>query len=131
MSNLVFSQVGYPKKVVIGKDTVVAITDSQVKYLNLIHLDLSICRELNDSLLKKIQNDSLLIIAQKNYNQSIFRENEINKNILKNTQDINLQLNKDLNKTVKLYNRQRFKLGFLGGISVILTGTIVTLLIIK
>lgn len=131
MSNLTFSQVGYPKKVVIEKDTVVAITNEQVKKINLAHLELQECNEIKVSLFDKITKDSLLIVAQKSYSESLLKEVDLNKSLLNNYKDINIELNKDLLKTKKLYNRERLKVGIFGGVSVVLVGTIAALLLIN
>lgn len=131
MSNLTFSQVGYPKKVVIEKDTVVAITNEQVKKINLAHLELQECNEIKVSLFDKITKDSLLIVAQKSYSESLLKEVDLNKSLLNNYKDINIELNKGLLKTKKLYNRERLKVGIFGGVSVVLVGTIAALLLIN
>lgn len=44
----------YPKKVVIGKDTVVAITMAHVDTINIRYIDLRECKELQDSTKKRI-----------------------------------------------------------------------------
>ena len=56
MTKLSISQTGYPKKVIIGKDTVCAVTIAQLDTINSTYVDLDECRELTDSLKSEIKN---------------------------------------------------------------------------
>lgn len=47
MSNLSYSQGIYPRKVVIGKDTVIAISVQQMKDINIAYLSLQECQDIN------------------------------------------------------------------------------------
>ena len=57
-SSLVLSQNGYPKKIIIGKDTLTAFTFEQIKQINLVKFNLDECKQIQDSLFKKIEFDS-------------------------------------------------------------------------
>lgn len=129
MSNLGFSQTGYPKKVTVNKDTVIALTPAQVKIINLKKFDLDVCNEINDSLISKIKSDSVLIVHQNLLCVSLREQISTQGKIIDNNNAINSNLQKDLEKAKKLYNRQKIKTGVMGGISVVLTGIIVGLLI--
>lgn len=68
---LSYSQETYPKKVVINKDTLVAITEKHTKIINECFIDVIYCNIENDSLKKEvkilkevIKNDSLVISGQ-------------------------------------------------------------------
>ena len=129
-SSLSFSQVGYPKKIVIGKDTVIAVTQKQVKQLNILHFDYKECNEIKDSLIANTKKDSILIESQKKYSVSLENQLSTQGKILLNTTDVNLQLNKDLKEAQKLYNRQKIKTGIVGGMFTVVLGALVTLLIV-
>lgn len=129
-SSLSFSQVGYPKKIVIGKDTVIAVTQKQVKQLNILHFDYKECNEIKDSLIANTKKDSILIESQKKYSVSLENQLSTQGKILLNTTDVNLQLNKDLKDAQKLYNRQKIKTGIVGGMFTVVLGALVTLLIV-
>jgi|688.fasta_scaffold487669_3 hypothetical protein len=129
-SSLSFSQVGYPKKIVIGKDTVIAVTQKQVKQLNILHFDYKECNEIKDSLIANTKKDSILIESQKKYSVSLENQLSTQGKILLNTTDVNLQLNKDLKDAQKLYNRQKIKTGIVGGMFTVALGALVTLLIV-
>jgi hypothetical protein len=129
-SSLSFSQVGYPKKIVTGKDTVIAVTQKQVKQLNILHFDYKECNEIKDSLIANTKKDSILIESQKKYSVSLENQLSTQGKILLNTTDVNLQLNKDLKEAQKLYNRQKIKTGIVGGMFTVVLGALVTLLIV-
>ena len=50
ISNLLYSQTGYPKLIVYNGDTVVAISRHQMQMLNIAHVTWESCTEENDSL---------------------------------------------------------------------------------
>ena len=131
MSSLAYSQNGFPKKVIVNNQTVVAITEEHLKEINLKALELQECNEIKEALFDKITKDSALIVAQNEYNESLLKEVDLNKSLLNNYKTINSELNKDLQKATKLYNKERLRVGILGGTSVVLIGTIVTLLLIN
>lgn len=130
MSSLAFSQSGYPKKIVLeNKDTIIALTGNQVKKINLGILKTDYYKELSDSLLYFSKRDSTLIFSQKNYidvlNNQLILERQIS--IQKDT--INLHLNKQLIDMNKQLNKQKVKIGILGGVSTVLVGVIIGILI--
>lgn len=47
MSNLSYSQGIYPRKIIIGKDTVIAISVQQMKDINIAYLSLQECQDIN------------------------------------------------------------------------------------
>jgi len=60
IAKLAICQDGYPKKVVINGDTVIAITIAQMTIINGIHISLEECREHRDSLLTTVDSCRLL-----------------------------------------------------------------------
>lgn len=64
MTKLSISQTGYPKKVIIGKDTVCAVTVAQLDSINSTYVDLDECRELTDSLNSQIKNQDKRAVKQ-------------------------------------------------------------------
>lgn len=60
IAKLAICQDGYPKKVVINGDTVIAITIAQMTIINGLHISLEECREHRDSLLATVDSCQLL-----------------------------------------------------------------------
>lgn len=60
IAKLATCQDGYPKRVVIKGDTVIAITLAQMTIINGLHISLEECREHRDSLLATVDNCRLL-----------------------------------------------------------------------
>lgn len=60
MSISVYCQSGYPKKILLGKDTVIAITPNHLKTINIEHVDYMECSEL--LVLKNAVVDSMIKI---------------------------------------------------------------------
>ncbi|HNQ21084.1 MAG TPA: hypothetical protein PKI46_08495 [Bacteroidales bacterium] len=131
MSNLALSQNGYPKKVIVGKDTLAAFTFEQVKQINVVKFNLDECKQIQDSLFKKIELDSTLISTQIALNKSLKSEIGIQKDIISNHTLINLELNKTLDKAIKDNKRQRIKVGVLGGTTLVLSVTTLVLLLTR
>lgn len=50
IANCSFSQTGYPKKLVIGNDTVIVMTSKQLQSVNALYLNYNECKETNDIL---------------------------------------------------------------------------------
>lgn len=65
MTKLVISQGGYPKKIVINKDTLCAITIPQVDSVNKAFVNLDECNELKDSLFAQISTYDALVNNQR------------------------------------------------------------------
>ena len=64
MTKLSISQTGYPKKIIIGKDTGCVITITQLDEINSTYIDLDECKELTDSLKSEINNQDKRAIKQ-------------------------------------------------------------------
>lgn len=72
-----FSQVGYPKIIVLESDTVVAISRAQVKNLNLLHVKYDFASIQLDSL-EKVANDCQeLILINKGLQKSIVTKDSL------------------------------------------------------
>ena len=131
ISNLSFSQNGYPKQVVINKDTVVAINMQQVKSLNLLKVDFDECSDIKNALILKIKEDSILISKGHEYESLLNSRLNAQDKVITNDNIIYKSLQIDLEKSQKLYKREKVKVGIFGGFSAILVGIIATLLIVK
>lgn len=82
MINCSISQEGYPRKIVIDRDTVCAITFPQVDSVNKTFVDLDECNELKDSLYSQINTYGKLVEGQKQIIISQGKEIDIQKNIV-------------------------------------------------
>ena len=81
MIKLSISQQGYPRKIVIDKDTVCAITIPQLDSVNIAYVNSDQCRELNDSLNSELANYGDLVQQQKYIIASKDKELAIQKKI--------------------------------------------------
>jgi len=74
---LCFSQVGYPKIIVLESDTVVAISRAQVKNLNLLHVKYDFASIQLDSLEKVADDCQELILINKGLQKSIVTKDSL------------------------------------------------------
>lgn len=125
MLKLSISQEGYPRKIVIDKDTVCAISISQLDSINVIYVNLDECHELRDSLNSEINNyiglvnEKNLIISSKD--KELVIEKKINF-----TQDSVIILdNKIINGHAKKTTWLKTQRNILTGMTVILTSYII------
>lgn len=81
MIKLSISQQGYPRKIVIDKDTVCAITIPQLDSVNIAYVNSDQCHELNDSLNSELLNYGDLVQQQKLIISSKDKELAIQKKI--------------------------------------------------
>lgn len=88
MINCSISQEGYPRKIVIDRDTVCAITFPQVDSVNKTFVDLDECNELKDSLYSQIDTYGKLVEGQKQVIISQEKEIDIQKNIVSEKDNI-------------------------------------------
>lgn len=72
-----FSQVGYPKIIVLESDTVVAISRAQVKNLNLLHVKYDFASIQLDSLEKVADDCQELILINKDLQKSIVTKDSL------------------------------------------------------
>lgn len=72
-----FSQVGYPKIIVLESDTVVAISRAQVKNLNLLHVKYDFASIQLDSLEKVADDCQELILINKGLQKSIVTKDSL------------------------------------------------------
>ena len=125
-----FSQDGYPKKIVIDKDTVCAVTIAQLDSINKEHIDKKECYELRDSLNSQIrnhivyENDQRQIII--NQDKELYAKNNIiqQKDVIIDSSD---KLLKNQERKIKWLKFQRTFFPILG----IAIGIIGTVLISK
>lgn len=101
-----FSQTVYPKKVILGRDTVVALTPKQVDAINKTYISLDECNTLNDSLNSQIDTYDQ-IVNEKNNQLSILHA-QIN-----SLDTINKETNGIVADDEKLIKIQKRKIGIL------------------
>jgi len=77
LPHLCFSQVGYPKIIVLESDTVVAISRAQVKNLNLLHVKYDFASIQLDSLEKVADDCQELILINKGLQKSIVTKDSL------------------------------------------------------
>jgi hypothetical protein len=119
-----YSQEKYPKKLIIGNDTVVAISVPQLRTMNSVFVDLNEYKVKVDTLSYLVNLYKDLTI---NLNEKISTQDSIisRKNLLINTysdmNDDNLAVIKSLNSKVRRTKIKAFTIGGLG-VSVGITG---------
>ena len=117
IATLLFSQELYPRKILLGKDTVVAITPEQVVLINELCEDGEFYEEqYNDALNALNKVDSICKEQEKGLNKSI----ELNKNLMVNYRRSNEardELNESLIKEQKKSKRNLY-IGGIGGVIV-------------
>lgn len=124
-TRLSFSQEDYPKKVIIDKDTVCAITIPQLDSINTFIVDLDECRELKDSLNSELSTYAKLVSGQKDVIASQEKEINIQKGIVAEKDviiDSDTKLLKKNNRQVQWLKIQRT---VFGGIAIITTSIII------
>lgn len=130
ITNLSFSQTGYPKKILIDNDTVVAITNNQLQVVNNLKVDYDECKEVVDTLKSQVSRDSILIMSQFEFIRKLSNEMDTQGDIIENEKAKNSKLTENLKQSMKLYNRQRIKTAVVGGLFTVSLGVIVALLIV-
>lgn len=106
MTKFCISQEGYPRKIVIDRDTVCAITFPQVDSVNKTFVDLDECNELKDSLNSQINNYETLVEGQEKVIKSQDKEIAIQKNIVIEKDNI-------IASDEKLLKKQNRRIGWL------------------
>lgn len=121
----VFCQSAFPRKAVIGNDTVCILSIEQVKIVDKVFIDRDECYELRDSLGSQIKNYGILVGQQKEVIASLDKEIEVTNKIVA---EKNLILLSD-EKLLKKQNRQvkwlRLQRNVLTGVVVVAGGIIV------
>lgn len=130
ITNLSFSQTGYPKKIIIDKDTIVAITAKQLQVVNSIKVNYDECKEIQDSLYAQISTDSLVITSQFEFIRKLTNEINTQGDIIGNEKAKNIKTVEQLNKSLKLCRVQKIKTGIIGGLFTVSLGVILALLIV-
>lgn len=124
MNLCAFSQVDYPRKAVIDKDTVCIISIEQARTINNVFIDRDECNELKDSLSSQVKTYSALVSEQDKLIASQGKEIEIKENIIAEKNVIiesDSKLLKKQNRQVKWLKLQR---NILAGFAMIVAGVI-------
>lgn len=119
-----YSQEKYPKKLIIGNDTVVAISVPQLRTMNSVFVDLNEYKVKVDTLsyLVNLYKDLTINLNEKISTQdSIISRKNLLINTYSDTNDDNLAVIKSLNSKVRRTKIKAFTIGGLG-ISVGITG---------
>ena len=122
IATLLFSQEPYPRKILLGKDTVVVITSEQVVLINELCEDGEFYEEqYNDALNALNKVDSICKEQEKGFNKSI----ELNKNLMVNLKRSHKSID-ELNESLIKEQKKSKRNLYIGGVG----GVIVTSLIV-
>lgn len=127
MITLSYSQSGYPKQIVQGKDTLTLITSNQVKFLNKENAKNKQFQSMlkNDSI-EKLQAEKTIFDCEK-AKRALENTNSILEGEKKNRQQLLDQKDVNITDLMNVIKKSNTKIGILGGLLI----TVTTLLILK
>lgn len=120
LPHLSFSQVGYPRIIVLESDTVVAISRAQVKNLNLFHVNYDFASIQLDSLEKVATDCQELILINKDLQRSIITKDSLVSNKDSVYTEIITVKDKNINKLERKIKKKTVIGSVIGGLLVIL-----------
>lgn len=82
ISQCCFSQTGYPRKILINKDTLVVLTTPQLKKVNMTFVRLDFFREMNDTLNSIISSYKTALSTQSDLNSSLQKQIDLKQTII-------------------------------------------------
>lgn len=91
-----FCQETYPKAIALDKDTIVAITVTQAKDINVTYLKLARCSQINDSLTVQIEDYERIKALQDNSISSYKYQNFISENKCKVCENTLIEANREI-----------------------------------
>lgn len=115
-----FSQVGYPRIIVLESDTVVAISRAQVKNLNLLHVNYDFASIQLDSLERVATDCQELILINKDLQRSIITKDSLVYNKDSVYTEIITVKDKNINKLERKIKKRTVIGSVIGGLLVIL-----------
>jgi hypothetical protein len=120
LPHLCFSQVGYPRIIVLESDTVVVISRAQVKNLNLLHVNYDFASIQLDSLERVATDCQELILINKDLQRSIITKDSLVSNKDSVYTEIITVKDKNINKLERKIKKRTVIGSAIGGLLVIL-----------
>lgn len=120
LPHLCFSQVGYPRIIVLESDTVVVISRAQVKNLNLLHVNYDFASIQLDSLERVATDCQELILINKDLQRSIITKDSLLSNKDSVYTEIITVKDKNINKLERKIKKRTVIGSVIGGLLVIL-----------
>jgi hypothetical protein len=120
LPHLCFSQVGYPRIIVLESDTVVAISRAQVKNLNLLHVKYDFAAIQLDSLERVATDCQELILINKDLQRSIITKDSLVSNKDSVYTEIITVKDNNINKLERKIKKRTVIGSVIGGLLVIL-----------
>ena len=120
LPHLCFSQVGYPRIIVLESDTVVAISRAQVKNLNLLHVNYDFASIQLDSLERVATDCQKLILINKDLQRSIITKDSLVSNKDSVYTEIITVKDKKINKLKRKIKKRTVIGSVIGGLLLIL-----------
>jgi hypothetical protein len=117
---LCFSQVGYPRIIVLESDTVVVISRAQVKNLNLLHVNYDFASIQLDSLERVATDCQELILINKDLQRSIITKDSLVSNKDSVYTEIITVKDKNINKLERKIKKRTVIGSVIGGLLLIL-----------
>ena len=114
MSQLSFSQSGYPKKLVVGKDTVIGLTLEQVKIINEVKIDRDKSKEMYDPCMVQKQKRDTAIAELVAVKESLLQERVLSEELQEKQASIVIGLEKDIKQRDKKLKWAKIKSSLLG-----------------
>jgi hypothetical protein len=120
LPHLCFSQVGYPRIIVLESDTVVVISRAQVKNLNLLHVNYDFASIQLDSLERVATDCQELILINKDLQRSIITKDSLVSNKDSVYTEIITVKDKNINKLERKIKKRTVIGSVIGGLLLIL-----------
>ena len=120
LPHLCFSQVGYPRIIVLESDTVVVISRAQVKNLNLLHVNYDFASIQLDSLERVATDCQKLILINKDLQRSIITKDSLVYNKDSVYTEIITVKDKNINKLERKIKKRTVIGSVIGGLLLIL-----------
>ena len=120
LPHLCFSQVGYPRIIVLESDTVVVISRAQVKNLNLLHVNYDFASIQLDSLERVATDCQKLILINKDLQRSIITKDSLVSNKDSVYTEIITVKDKNINKLERKIKKRTVIGSVIGGLLLIL-----------
>jgi hypothetical protein len=133
-SQLCFCQSGYPKKLVVGKDTVIGLTLEQVKIINEVKIDRDKYKDMYDTCMSQKSKRDTAIAELVAVKESLLQERVISEDLQQKQASIVIGLEKDIKQRDKKLKWAKIKSSLLVStttLGVVGTVTFLTLFFIK
>lgn len=116
-----FCQTGYPKVILWEGDTLVAMTNEQVRAINLMKVEHDYYQEYSDSLFSALESMQITIVKLKDLNAHMLQDQEKSKELMQAKKEFIKLLRADFDRLGIKYENLKKWMRYLGGYSILIT----------